>query len=329
MSPTAEVTEVTAAARLRQLLESVVWGRPAEGILLSAGLDTSAIAALAHAGGVRPLAVTVCWDEGVPDYGFATELARRLGFQHHVVWAGDQALLEAMPDVIAVLRSFDPMELRNSAVQYLGLRALRESGVRSAWVGDGADELFAGYSYMTAMEPDVLSAYTRELASFMHFSATPLGDSLGVEVLSPYLEREMIDFGVGLSPLDKVGERGGERHGKWVLRLAIEDLLPPRFVWRTKTPAEYGSGSTRLETAVLDRLSEPEFDDLQAEAIADDGVRLRDREQALYYRLYRAQFGPPRAEPGEPRCPACQAPLVNPRSRYCGCCGEYPVAPAT
>jgi len=61
------VTEVTAAARLRQLLESVVWGRPAEGILLSAGLDTSAIAALAHAGGVRPLAVTVCWDEGVPD----------------------------------------------------------------------------------------------------------------------------------------------------------------------------------------------------------------------------------------------------------------------
>ena len=322
-------TEVTAATRLRRLLEAVVWGRPAEGILLSAGLDTSAIAALAHAGGLRPRAVTVCWDEDAPDYGFATELARRLGLEHRVLWAGDQALLAAMPAVIAILRSFDPMELRNSAVQYLGLRALRDSGVRSAWVGDGADELFAGYSYMTAMEPETLAAYTRELASFMRFSATPLGDSLGVEVLSPYLERDIVDFAVGLSPLEKVGEHDGERHGKWVLRLAIEDLLPPRFAWRTKTPAEYGSGSTRLQTAVLDRLSQPEFEDLRARALMNDGVRLRDREQAFYYRLYREQFGPPRAEPGEPRCPACQAPLASPRSRYCGRCGEYPVAPAT
>ena len=322
-------TEVTAAARLRHLLETVVWGHPAEGILLSAGLDTSAIATLAHARRLRPLAVTVCWDEGAPDYGFATELAHRLGLEHRVVWAGEQALLEAMPAVIAVLRSFDPMELRNSAVQYLGLRSLGERRVRSAWVGDGADELFAGYSYMSAMEPDALSVYTRELVSFMRFSATPLGDSLGVEVISPYLDGDMLDFAVRLSPLEKVGERDGERHGKWVLRLAMQDLLPPRFVWRTKTPAEYGSGSTRLSTAVLDRLGEPEFQDLQAEALMNDDVRLRDREQAFYYRLYREQFGPPRAEPGQPRCPACQAPLASPRSRYCGRCGNYPVAPAT
>jgi asparagine synthase (glutamine-hydrolysing) len=317
-------TDVTAAARLRQLLEAVVLDTPAEGILLSAGPDTSAIAAMAHAGGVRPVAVTVCWDTGVPDYGFATELAQRLGLEHRVIWANDQVLLEAMPDVIAILRSFDPMELRNSAVQYLGLRSLHESGVRSAWVGDGADEVFAGYSYMTAMEPDALSAYTRELVSFMRFSATPLGDSLGIGVLSPYLDRDIVDFAVGLSHLDKIGERDGERHGKWVLRLAVEDLLPPRFVWRTKTPAEYGSGSTRLERAVLERLSEPEFEHLRAEAL-NDGVRLRDREQGFYYRLYREQFEAPRTEPGEPRCPACQSPLMNPRSRYCGRCGEYPV----
>jgi asparagine synthase (glutamine-hydrolysing) len=275
------------------------------------------------------MAVTVCWDEGVPDYGFATELVKRLGLEHKIVLADDHVLLEAIPEVIAILRSFDPMELRNSTVQYVGLRLLRDNGVRSAWVGDGADELFAGYSYMAAMEPDALRAYTRELASFMRFSATPLGDSLGVEVLSPYLDQEMVQFAVGLSPLEKVGERDGERHGKWVLRLAVEDLLPARFVWRTKTPAEYGSGSTRLETAVLDRLSPPEFEQISANALMEDGVRLRDREQAFYYRLYRQQFGPPRAEPGDPRCPACQAPLANPRSRYCARCGEYPVTPAT
>jgi asparagine synthase (glutamine-hydrolysing) len=322
-------TEAAAAIELRQLLEAVVWGHPAEGILLSAGLDTSAIAALAHAGGLQPVAVTVCWDEAAPDHGFAVELAHRLGLEHHVVWADADVLLEAMPAVIGILRSFDPMELRNSAVQYLGLRSLRDQGVRSAWVGDGADELFAGYSYMTAMQPEALSAYTRELAGFMRFSATPLGDSLGVEVLSPYLAPEIVEFALGLSPLQKVGERDGERHGKWVLRRAIEDVLPPRFVWRTKTPAEFGSGSTRLETAVLDRLSEPEFEELRVAVLRNDGVQLRDREQAVYYRLYREQFEPPRAEPGEPRCPACQAPLASPRSRYCGRCGAYPVGPAS
>jgi len=321
--------EVSGAAQLRHLLERVVWDRPADGILLSAGLDTSAIAVVAHAGGLRPLAVTVCWDRSVPDYGFATELARRLGLEHRVIWADAQVLLEAMPEVIAILRSFDPMELRNSAVQYLALRSLRDAGVASAWVGDGADEIFAGYSYMTAMEPDALSAYTRELVGFMRFSATQLGDSLGVQVVSPYLDRDIVEFAVELNPLNKIGERNGERHGKWVLRLAVENLLPPHFVWRTKTAAEFGSGSTRLEAAVLDRLSEEQFGELQAQALVADGVRLRNREQAFYYCMYRDQFGPPRAEPGERRCPECLAPVSSPRSRYCGRCGTYPLVLAT
>src|SRR5262249_37730683 len=156
-----------------------------------------------------------------------------------------------------------------------------------------------------------MSTYTRELVSFMRFSATPLGDWLGIEVFSPYLERDIVEFAISLSPLEKVGDRDGERHGKWVLRLAVQDMRPPRFVWGTETPAEYGSGSTRLEAAVLERLSEPEFADLEADAMMRDGVRLRDREQAFYYRLYREQFGPPRDEPGDVRCPACQAPLVS------------------
>jgi asparagine synthase (glutamine-hydrolysing) len=312
-------------AQSPRIHESTIADRPAEGILLSAGLDTSAIAALAVANGVRPHAVTVCWDTTAPDYAFAIELAALLGLQHEVVWANSAVLLAAMPAVIGILRSFDPMELRNSAVQYLGLRALSEAGARSAWVGDGADEIFAGYSYMTAMPPEALAAYTSELASFMRFSAVQLGLALGISVLSPYLEPPVVDFAVRLDPSEKVVERVGERHGKWVLRRAVEDLLPGRFVWRTKTAAEHGSGSTRLQTAVLDRITEKEFDDVRARGQAQDGVRMRDREQAFYYRLYRQQFPPPREESGEPRCGDCQAPLADPRSRYCGRCGAYPV----
>lgn len=313
-------------AALRRLLEGAVRARPAEGILLSGGLDTSILVALAHALGQRPVAVTVCWDRAAPDYAYAAELTGRLGLAHHVVWAGAEVLLGALPAVIRSLGSFDPMELRNSVVQYLGLARLAQLGIRSAWVGDGADELFAGYSYMAAMDPDRLAAYSRELAGFMRFSAPALGAAVGVQVVSPYLDQAIVAFAAALDPREKVGWREGERHGKWVLRRAGEDLLPERFVWRTKTPAEYGSGSTRLAEVVLERLPEDAFERLRAEALARDGVRLRDREQAFYYGLFREQFGPPRERPGAGRrCPACQGLLADVQSRYCGCCGAYPV----
>lgn len=316
------------AATLRRLLKGAVRARPAEGLLLSGGLDTSLLAALAHAVGQRPLAVTVCWDREAPDYAYSVELAERLRLPQHVVWADADVLLGALPAVVQILGSFDPMELRNSAVQYLGLARLAQLGIRSAWVGDAADELFAGYSYMAAMEPDQLAAYSRELAGFMRFSAPALGAAVGVEVVSPYLDQAIVAFAVALDPREKVGWRAGERHGKWVLRRAFEDFLPARFVWRTKTPAEVGSGSTRLAGAVLERLPADAFERLRAEALAGGGVRLRDREQAFYYQLYRQQFGPPRERPGAgPRCPECQGPVADVRSRYCGCCGAYPIAP--
>jgi asparagine synthase (glutamine-hydrolysing) len=300
--------------------------RKAEAILLSAGLDTSIVASAAAAAGHRPLAVTVCWDGGAPDYGYAADLAARLELKHHVVWAGEVELMAAMPAVIRVLRSFDPMELRNAVVQHVGLVAASADGARSCYVGDAADELFAGYSYMVRMAPEALAAYSRELAGFMRFSAGRLGAALGVEVVSPYLDQEIVDFAVELPPAQKVGDHLGERHGKWLLRLAFADDLPERFTWRTKTPAEYGSGSTRLREAALERLDEDAFQAVCQTAGAE-GVHLRDREQAFYYRVFREAFPAPRSlDMGAPkRCPECAAPTPDSRSRYCAICGAYPI----
>ncbi len=310
------------AAALRELVERAVRRQPADAILLSAGLDTSIIATVAVAAGHRPQAVTVCWDANAPDHDYAQELAERLELPHRVVWASGPALLAAMPAVIRILRSFDPMELRNSVVQYLGLAQAAALGALTCYVGDAADELFAGYSYMVAMDPPRLAAYTRELAGFMRFSAPRLGAALGVTVLSPYLDPEVVRFAVDCPSALKVGERAGERHGKWLLRLAFAHTLPERFCWRTKTAAEYGSGSTQLPSAV------PELN-LTAEqaAAAQEGVRLRDREHAYYYRLFRDAFPPPQdLDPAAPkRCPACGGPAPVTRSRYCPTCGAYPI----
>ena len=315
-------------ARLRALVERAILDGPAEAILLSAGLDTSIIAAVAAAHGRRPLAITVCTDAAAPDHDFATRLAKILGFEHRVVWADEVALRRAIPETVSILRSFDPMELRNSVIQYLGLRAAADGGTASCYVGDAADELFAGYSYMVAMQSEALRRYTADLATFMRFAAGPLGRALGVQTTSPFLDPELIRFAVELDPKLKIGERDGQRHGKWMLRLAFQDLLGAEFVWRPKLAVEFGSGSTRLRQVMPQLLGEDGFAELEKMA-SREGVTLRDAEQAWYYRIFRNLLPPPRElDPEAPkRCPQCCGPLRDRRSRYCPTCGAWPVAP--
>ncbi|MHB8589886.1 MAG: asparagine synthase-related protein [Candidatus Dormibacteraceae bacterium] len=313
-------------SKVRTLLEKTVREHPADAILLSAGLDTSIIAVLMAEAGHRPLGVTVCWDDSAPDLPYARELAERLGLEHHVVITGAEGLLEAIPPTVQALRSFDPMEIRNDLVQFIGLRTVAALGGRSCLVGDAADELFAGYSYMVAMEPDRLDEYTRELARFMKFAAGRLGSALDVEVVSPFLDPSIVELAVALPATSKVGERDGVRHGKLHLREAFEVLLGERHAWRVKTPAEEGSGSARLRQVAEERITDEAWEAIR-NAASQDGILLREREQGLYWPAFREAFGrPSNLDPAlDTRCPQCRGPLRDNRARYCPTCGAWPV----
>ena len=108
--------------------------------------------------------------------------------------------------------------------------------------------------------------------------------------------------------------------------MAFEELVGERHAWRIKTPAEQGSGSARLRQVAEERISDADWEAVQ-EAAGQDSVRLREREQGLYWPAFREAFGRPAdLDPGsETRCPECRGPLADPRSRYCPTCGAYPV----
>lgn len=308
----------------QRLLESVVRSKPADAILLSAGLDTSIIAALAVSCGQSPLAVTVCWDDSSLDLNYATELAKVLSLKHLIVRCDAGVYTTAVPAVIGILRSFDPMEIRNSVVQYLGLKAVKDSGKSSCFVGDAADELFAGYSFMTKMEPAELSKFIQRMSKFMRFSANTLGQHLNVEVVSPYLNSEIVDFALDLPCELRTGIHMGELHGKWILRQAFQDILSDRFIWRTKTPAEHGSGITPGLDNFMQQSESFSFVSTNA---SHEAVKLRSLEHEYYYSIFRTIFPRPGEidSHNENRCPECCGPLVNDRSKYCRSCGAYPV----
>lgn len=315
------------AEQLRRLVVEAVAATAAEGILLSGGLDTSIVATLAAAQGRRLHAVTVSVaDSSAPDEPFAKLVAARLGFELQVLCPQLQDLIDRMSEVVRLLDTFDPMELRNSIVTYLGLEAAHTAGIGSVLTGDAADELFAGYSFMFNMQAEQLSGYVRYLNEVMHFTSLKLGPALGVRVELPYLNSAVRAFALTLDAADLVGEREGRRFGKRILREAFADMLPEEIVWRAKTPIEFGSGSTALTRMSVEAVSDEEFECARERVAREDGVRLRDKEQYFYYRLYRQVFPPPREQPRGPKtCPQCQGPVPRLDMRYCRICGAYPV----
>ena len=314
------------AVRLRALVDAAVAGSSAKGILLSGGLDTSILSSVAVRQGMKLQAYMVAVAESPsPDEPFAQLMAERCGLVLLILRPTLKDLIEVMPEVMGVLRTFDPMDLRNSAVTWMALRAAAEEGIDSVLTGDAADELFAGYSYIFNMPPENVPKYTRFINGVMSFTSQEMAVALGSRAILPYLDPAIREVALTLNAGDVVGERDGKRFGKKILREAFASLLPPEVTWRVKTPIEFGSGSCELQKFATDLVTDGEFEAERNRAEIEDGVKLRDKEQCFYYRIYRRTFSAPREQGGgESRCRACAGPLPRWDSSYCRICGAYP-----
>lgn len=316
------MSHLTHEKGIRELLTSAVERHRCEAILLSGGLDTSIVAALAAPRGLR-LAVTVTVGDA-PDLPYATEIAARLGLEHVVLRRTLPELAAALPALIGIIGSFDGMFLRNDVVVYEGLREVARRGARRCWTGDGADELFAGYSFMFHKQPEEIERTVRQFAHTMRFNGPRIGEALGIDVHSPYLDPAVIELAKRLSGEELVVDRSGARLGKAPLRLAFAADLGDRHAYRRKDPIEIGSGATALGKHVASDL-ESAFVPEAARILAEDRVEIRDAEHLAYYLMYLDVFGgPPRGDPALPKeCRGCHA--RGPEGTYCTVCGAYPI----
>lgn len=310
------------AAKLRAILEAAARRYSAECILLSGGLDTSVVAQLARPHRLRA-AVTVLVGPDAPDGPYAAAVAQRLGLDHHVVRTDFEGLLGEAAFVVGTLVTFDPMEVRNSLVIARGLREVTRLGFSEVVTGDGADELFAGYSYMWSKPPGDFERYCAYLARVMRFSSIPLGAALGIRAQTPFLDPEVVAFALALSKDDKVGFHDGVTFGKYLLRLAFPGL---ETIWRRKDPIEVGSGSTRLTEYFRERIPAGEFERERDRIARGDRIEIRDPEHLAYFRIFREVFGdaPPRPRFAEDPCAKCGFELPSRESMFCVTCGAWP-----
>jgi asparagine synthase (glutamine-hydrolysing) len=301
-----------------------------DAILLSGGLDTSIIAAIL--GSVLKMSklvrayTVIVHHVPSPDLKFSKLVSKRFGLIHQVSKVSISDIEQELPHVIRVLKSFDPMEIRNSVIPFIGMKKARLEECSKIMTGDAADELFAGYDFVFKESKEKAIKTSLHLWEVMHFSSIPLAASLEMEARIPFLNPKVKEFAmrrVDFALL--VGQNGSEIFGKYALRKAFEDILPAEITWRKKTPIEYGSGSTVLSQIYSQIVLDNEFIDKRKRYLEKDGVRLRDKEQLKYYEIYRGEFGPPTKDDENKKiCPACQGNVPD-NATFCTICGEYPI----
>lgn len=263
----------------RQMMSDVPYG-----VLLSGGLDSSIISAVAK----RYASLRIednnkseaWWPQlhsfaiglkGAPDLIAAKNVAEYIGTIHHEINFTVEEALDALNDVIYHIETYDVTTVRASTPMYLLARFIKSMGVKMVLSGEGSDELFGGYLYFhKAPDPKAFHEETvRKLDKLHLYDCLRANKSLaawGVEGRVPFLDKEFMDVAMRLNPADKMCGSNGKME-KYILRKAFEDYLPENVAWRQKEQFSDGVGYNWIDT--LREVAEKKISDKQMENVTE------------------------------------------------------------
>ena len=321
VTDTKQLRTALEAAVHRQLMSDVPYG-----VLLSGGLDSSLVSAIAKKFAARRIeshdTQEAWWPQlhsfavglaGSPDLAAAKMVAEHIGTVHHEIHFTIQEGLDALRDVIYHLETYDVTTVRASTPMYLMARVIKSMGVKMVLSGEGADEIFGGYLYFhKAPNARALHEETvRKLGKLHLYDCLRANKSLaawGVEGRVPFLDKEFLDVAMRLNPADKMIKEG--RMEKWILRKTFEDYLPASVAWRQKEQFSDGVGYSWIDTlkAMTSR-------DVSDEQLANAKFRFHinpplSKEEYYYRSLFHEHFPSDSAAATVPSVPsvACSTP---------------------
>lgn len=297
----AELREALEEAVRRQLMSDVPYG-----VLLSGGLDSSVIAAVAKKYAARRVETDgrneAWWPqlhsfaiglEGAPDLAKAREVAAHIGTVHHEIHYTLQEGLDALRDVIYYTETYDVTTVRASTPMYLLARVIRSMGIKMVLSGEGADEVFGGYLYFHKA-PNARAFHeetVRKLSKLHLYDCLRANKSLaawGVEGRVPFLDKEFLDVAMRLNPVAKMCP--GQTIEKRILREAFAGLLPASVAWRQKEQFSDGVGYGWIDT-LREMTSRVVSDDDMARAAERFPIHPpRNKEEYFYRSLFEEHF---------------------------------------
>ncbi len=291
-------------------------------ISLSGGLDSSIIAYFMKERKPRTIAV-IAEDFVSTDLTYCQMISKEIGLPLTILNVNTATILDAIEETIKILKNFNDIEIRNNVVMYLAIKWAKENGEKSIITGDGADELFAGYSFLIHKPEEELDAEIKRVCSVMHFPTQKIGKALGVNIESPFLKDSVVEFASKIPANMKVRNEKEKRHGKWILRKTFEQYLPAQIIWREKSPMQDGSGTVGLTNLFESIIDEEKYVEKKLTVEKEDNVIIRSRESMHYYEIFKKIFGNPGSNNVKNSCPYCKHEIKN--SKFCRMCGAFPI----
>ncbi|MGM9686796.1 MAG: asparagine synthase B [Bacteroidaceae bacterium] len=286
----------------RQLMSDVPYG-----VLLSGGLDSSVISAIAEKYSemrieddsrskaywprLHSFAVGL---KGAPDLAKAKIVADHIGTVHHEINYTIQEGLDALRDVIYYIETYDVTTVRASTPMYLLARVIKSMGIKMVLSGEGADEIFGGYLYFHKA-PDAQAFHeetVRKLSKLHQYDCLRANKSLsawGVEGRVPFLDKEFLDVAMRLNPTNKLCP--GTTIEKRIVREAFADMLPSEVAWRQKEQFSDGVGYSWIDT-LKQITSEAVSDEEMAHANERFPINPPKTKEEYYYRSIFAEHFP-------------------------------------
>ncbi len=286
----------------RQLMSDVPYG-----VLLSGGLDSSVISAIAAryaSHRVENNGATEAWWprlhsfavglKGAPDLAKAKLVADHIGTVHHEINYTIQEGLDAIRDVIYFIETYDVTTVRASTPMYLLARVIKSMGIKMVLSGEGADEIFGGYLYFhKAPTPEEFHKETvRKLSKLHLYDCLRANKSLsawGVEGRVPFLDKEFLDVAMTIDPSYKMCP--GKEMEKKVVRNAFSDMLPEEIAWRQKEQFSDGVGYSWIDT-LKEITASAVSDEQMAHAAERFPINPPRNKEEYYYRSIFAEHFP-------------------------------------
>ena len=296
------IREGLTAAVKRQLMSDVPYG-----VLLSGGLDSSVISALAEKFSEHRIEddsrTRAYWPrlhsfavglKGAPDLAKARLVADHIGTVHHEINYTIQEGLDAIRDVIYYIETYDVTTVRASTPMYLLARVIKSMGIKMVLSGEGADEIFGGYLYFhkAPTAKDFHEETVRKLGKLHLYDCLRANKSLsawGVEGRVPFLDKEFLDVAMRTNPEAKMCP--GSTIEKKIVREAFADLLPEAVAWRQKEQFSDGVGYSWIDT-LKDITAKAVSDEQMAHAAERFPINPPKNKEEYYYRSSFAEHFP-------------------------------------
>ena len=293
------VSEAEAEAHLRELLVAGVEKRldadAPVGFLLSGGLDSSLVCAIAAKALGRPIRTfSIGMDVDAIDLKYARQVADYIGSAHTEVIINEQDVLEALEPVVKLLATWDITTIRASIGMYLVCKYIHEhTDIRVILTGEISDELF-GYKYADfAPSPSEFQREAEKRVRELHMYDVLRADRCisvnSLEARVPFGDLEFVRYAMAVDPALKMNNH---HMGKYLIRHAFAEdhLLPESILWRQKAAFSDAVGHSMVDD--LKALAERTYTDTEFEekrARYDHG-RPFTKESLLYREIFERYY---------------------------------------